>query len=150
MKFRTFGALVVLTGVLGCDMGSPATPTPGLYERLGGQETVVASVETFYTMLKADPMMERTFKGVFDDKTGQRADRFKTMMRGLMCYMADGGCWYVGLTMHAAHSHMDITEAEYDAMMEHLDNALAAHNVGEKERDEMIELFNGLKSDIVN
>jgi hemoglobin len=149
-RFHTLAVLLVLTGFMGCDFGSPASPTPGLYERMGGQEATIASVETFYGLLQADPMMWRTFSGVFEDKTGQRAERFKTMMRGLMCYMADGGCWYVGLTMHAAHSHMDITEEEYDAMMKHLDKALEMNSVGEKERTEMVELFNGLKSDIVN
>lgn len=146
----TLALLVVLLTALGCDSGVPASPTPELYERLGGQEVVVASVESFYTMLKADPMMWRTFEGVFTDESGARANRFKEMMRGLICYMADGGCWYVGLSMHVAHAHMDITEAEYDAMMTHLDRALQTNNVAEAERGEVLALFNEMKSDIVN
>jgi hemoglobin len=116
---------------------------------MGGQEAVTATVDTFYDMLKDDPAMMRTFKGMFDDKTGQRGDRFKTMMRGLMCYMADGGCWYVGLSMYAAHSHMNITNEEYDGMMNHLDRAMAANQIGAGEREEMIDLFNELKADII-
>ncbi len=146
----TLALLVVLLVGLGCDSGVPASPTPELYERLGGQEVVTASVESFYSMLKADPVMWRTFEGVFTDESGTRANRFKEMMRGLICYMADGGCWYVGLSMHVAHSHMDISETEFDAMMTHLDRALQVNNVSQTERGEMISLFNEMKSDIVN
>jgi hemoglobin len=116
---------------------------------MGGQDAVTATVDTFYDMLRNDPVMMRTFQGMFDDETGQRGDRFRTMMRGLMCYMGDGGCWYVGLSMYAAHSHMNITEDEYNGMMNHLDRAMAENKIGTTERKEMIDLFNELKAEIV-
>jgi hemoglobin len=149
VRLLTFAAVILLTSALGCDSGIPASPNPHLYERMGGQPGVTAIVDSFYDMLKQDPMMMRTFEGMFNDETGQRADRFKTMMRGLMCYMGDGGCWYVGLSMYAAHAHMDITEDEYGAMMDHLDRAMAINDIGADERKEMIDLFNELKADIV-
>jgi hemoglobin len=116
---------------------------------MGGEEAVAASVESFYDLLKADPLMFRTFEPVFEDETGTRSARFKAMMAAWMCTMAEGNCWYEGLSMSTAHSHMDITEQEFDVMMVHLDDAMELNSVGELERQEMIDLFNDMKYQVV-
>ncbi len=149
LRSQSIVTLIVLIGAVGCDRGVPTSPRPFLFERMGGQAAITASVDSFYTMLKEDGAMWRAFKSVFEDKSGQRATRFKAMMASMMCRVGGGDCSYEGLSMSDAHADMDVSGLEFDAMIEHLDHALHVNNVGAEERKDMVAIFNQMKHQIV-
>lgn len=149
LRSQPIVTLIVLISAFGCDRGVPTSPRPFLFERMGGQAVITASVDSFYAMLKEDRTMWRAFKPVLEDESGQRATRFKTMMATLMCRVGGGACSYEGLSMSDAHADMDVSGLEFDAMIEHLDRALHVNNVGAEERKEMVTIFNQMKHQIV-
>ena len=64
--------------------------------------------------------------------------------------MATGGpCTYAGRSMKEAHAGMDITEAEFEIMVDDLVQTLNAYKVPKKEQDELLALLAPMKSDVV-
>jgi hemoglobin len=51
--------------------------------------------------------------------------------------------------MKEAHKGLGITEADFNALVSSLTEALAKNKVGEKERDELLGLLGPMKGDIV-
>ena len=141
--------VIFLVSLAGCDMGIPGSAKPHLYERIGGQAVIASSMDSFYTILKADTTMQRSFRVIFEDETGTRATRIKDMMALWICKVADGDCFYYGMSMYEAHEYFRITGREFDAMISDLDKALFVNNVALEERSELLAIFNQMKGEIV-
>jgi hemoglobin len=67
----------------------------------------------------------------------------------LVCAVTGGPCKYVGRDMKSAHAQLDITEAEWDAMMADFRKTLDTFKVPSGEQKELITIVDGTKSDIV-
>jgi hemoglobin len=122
-----------------------ATPAaPSLYKRLGGREGIAQVVDSFYANLVADERVNARFKGVKD------VLKLKANMADQICEATGGPCSYLGRDMKTTHTGMKVTEAEWNATVENLTKALDKHNVGAKEKQELIGSLAPMKGDIVN
>ena len=121
-----------------------ATPAASLYKRLGGREGIAQVVDAFYANLIADERVNARFKGVKD------VLRLKANMADQICDATGGPCSYLGRDMKTTHTGMKVTEAEWNATVENLNKALDKHNVGAKDKQELIGLLAPMKGDIVN
>ena len=145
-------ALVVLTTVAlaGCSRGLPEAVAPApapaagpsLYDRLGGQGAITAVVDTFVANVAADTRINAFFRGV-------DMPQLKRLLVEQICQATGGPCSYTGRSMRAAHAGMNITNAQFDALVENLVRALDTFRVPEREKTELLTALGGMRREIV-
>ena len=65
-------------------------------------------------------------------------------------YQASGGpCSYVGLGLKSAHAGMDITTAEFNALVGDLITTLNKFTVGRREQSELLSVLSRMRQDTV-
>jgi hemoglobin len=67
----------------------------------------------------------------------------------LVCEVSGGPCKYTGRTMKESHERLNITPAEWDAMVADFKATLDKFNVPQREQQELITIVAGTKNDIV-
>jgi hemoglobin len=78
-----------------------------LFDRIGGMAAVNASVDVFYNMVIADPLVNYYFKYIDIKK---RAGKLK----GFLAYAFGAPMTYSGKSMQDAHRHMKITDEQFN------------------------------------
>jgi hemoglobin len=136
--------LMVLTVTLGA-CATMSEPEPTLYKRLGGREGIRGVVDDFVAFLVADPRVNARFTKL----TPAQVEKLKTNASDQICDATGGPCSYLGKDMKAAHTGMNITEADWNATVEDLIKALDKRNVAKKDQQELIGLLAPMKKDIV-
>ncbi len=151
-KMAAMLALVAVLGT-GCnkddDGGSNTTPTPTatLYTRLGGINAISAVTDQFLANVANDNRINSRFAA-----TVANASRLQLLRNNLIdqiCAGAGGPCQYKGKTMMAAHQGMNITDAEFTALVEDLVASLNQFSVPDKEKNELLAILGPMKTDIV-
>jgi hemoglobin len=124
--------------------GCAAVPAkePTLFDRLGGLPALTAVTDKTIDRTATDPRTRRSFDGV-------RLKPIKESIVSFLCQVTGGPCKYEGETMARAHKGLDITSAEFDAMVGQLVDTLNQFHVPAKEQKELLQLLGPLKSDIV-
>ncbi len=118
------------------------TDEPTLYDRLGGADAVDAVVDGFYDRVLAD----ESLAPYFDDVD---ADELRSHQKQFITYAAGGAEEWDGPSMAVAHEHLDITDAAFDRVAEHLDASLRAHDVSEADREELLDAVAALRDEVV-
>ncbi|MBI4263840.1 MAG: group 1 truncated hemoglobin [Acidobacteria bacterium] len=119
-----------------------------LYDRLGGVYSIATVVDDFIerllvnNTLNANPAINQARAKV--PKAG-----LKFHVTTLVCEVTGGPCQYTGRTMKAAHEHLNITEAQWQAMVADFRVALDKFKVPQKEQQELIAIVGSTKGDIV-
>lgn len=116
-----------------------------LYQRLGGYDVIAAVVDDLFQMLRSDPRFSRFGMGRSLD-SHQRA---RQLLVDQICHLAGGPCFYIGRDMKTSHMGLGISESEWEINLEYTRQALRKHNVGGREMDEFVALFQQYKADIV-
>ena len=88
------------------------------YDRLGGVEAIRA-VDELYARILRDPHLAPYFAGV----DVACAKRHQVL---LLCALLGGPQNYDGLSLHAAHLGLGVTPADYDRVVDHLEDVLQA------------------------
>lgn len=125
--------------------GGDTTPPPAeksLYERLGGLEAITAVIDDFLANVVADDRINARFANA-------DAARLRQMLIDQVCAATGGPCEYTGKNMVEAHTGMNITEDEFNALVEDLVKSLDKFKVPEKEKNELLTALGGMKGDIV-
>jgi hemoglobin len=121
--------------------GVKATASAGLYDRLGGDEGVAMIVDTWIMTLGNDSRIASFFANT----------DFGTLQSRLyeqLCELVGGPCKYSGKDMKSAHKGMGITSTEVDAFLDDLSQALGGMGIDSKDRDEVLNLYKAMKSDV--
>ena len=107
--------MVVMAGTASQTARGQATQ-PSLYERLGGAYSIATVVDDFIerllvnATLNANPAINEARKRV--PKAG-----LKFHVTAMVCEVSGGPCKYTGRAMKESHQHLNITHAEWDAMV---------------------------------
>ena len=124
-------------------LGIPAfAQSKSLYERLGGQDAIVAVVQDFAGRVLADARVNKKF-------AKSNAPRLVKNLTDFVCMATGGPCKYTGQSMKAAHKNMAVTTGEFNALAEDLTATLNKFKVPEKERNDLIGAVAPLAKDIV-
>ena len=120
---------------------------PTLYTRLGGIEAISAVTDKFLTNVASDNMINGRFAGTVANPA--QLQLLRNNLIDQICAGAGGPCQYKGKTMVEAHTGMNITVAEFNALVGDLVAALDFYNVPEKEKNDLLAILGPLQPDIV-
>ncbi|MGQ7249626.1 group I truncated hemoglobin, partial [Halomonas sp. V046] len=135
---HTFLAIAMLAlGLSGCATGSTS-----LYQQLGGEPGLDAVVERFTRRLADDPEVLPFFAST-------NIDQFVEAFTTLLCDVSDGPCTYNGPPLDRSHQHMGLTDAHFNAVVEHLREALIQEGVAIGPRNSLLGRLAPLYADIM-
>ena len=134
-------AAVLMVGCSSMEGGKPMAQ-PSLYERLGGKPAITAVVDDFVGNVAGDTRINKRFANA-------DVPRLKTRLVDQVCEASGGPCKYTGASMRDAHKGMNITDAEFGALVEDLVKSLDKFKVPAKEKGELLGALGGMKGDIV-
>ena len=121
---------------------------PSLYERLGGAYNIATVVDDFIerllvnATLNANPAIKEARARV--PKAG-----LKFHVTTLVCEVSGGPCKYTGRPMKESHEKLNISQAEWDAMVVDFKATLNKFKVPQREQQELITIVGSTKNDIV-
>lgn len=147
-KLFYIGCLTLMMGltVTGCG-DKTEQPTPNLYERLGKIEAITAVTDKFLANVAGDNVINARFAATVANPA--QLQLLRNNLIDQICAGSGGPCQYKGKTMLEAHTGMNITEAEFNALVGDLVAALDHFSVPQKEKDELLAILGPMKSDIV-
>lgn len=123
------------------------TPAPSLYTRLGGINAITAVVDQFLANVVADDRINGAFAATVADP--YRTQLLRLNLIDQICAGSGGPCSYKGKTMLEAHQGMNITEADFNALVEDLVAALDSFSVPTTEKNDLLAILGPMQSDIV-
>jgi hemoglobin len=131
----------LLAALLAACATAPARP--GLYEQFGGQAGVEALVEEFLVRLLEDERINAQFAEVDLVNLNDRlVEQF--------CVELGGPCTYTGRTMAESHAGLAITEADFNALVEALLDAMAARGIPRAAQNGLLARLAPMHEDIVS
>jgi hemoglobin len=140
--------IVTLAFTLSCsDDDDEAVPDPTLYTRLGGVDAISLVVDKFLTNVASDNVINTRFEATVANES--RLQLLRNNLIDQICAGSGGPCTYKGKTMLAAHTGMNITMAEFNALVGDLVAALDTYSVPEKEKNDLLAILGPMQSDIV-
>jgi len=121
---------------------------PSLYDRLGGLYNIAVVVYDFIDRVMGDPRLNANPRV---DEAHHRVSPqgFKYYVTEMLCWAAGGPQTYSGRTMGDTHRHLMITDEEWEAFMEDLQQSLDRFEVPQPEQDEVIAIVESTKEAIV-
>jgi len=129
-------------------VAAAAVPQNSLYDRLGGVYSIAVVVDDFIERLlvndtlNANPAIDAARARV--PKQG-----LKFHVTTLVCQATGGPCKYTGRDMQSSHAHLNISEEEWQAMLDAFRTTLDRFNVPAIEQAELVAIMNGTKGGIV-
>jgi hemoglobin len=123
---------------------APAT----LWDRLGGEEGVRKVVDDFVDLAAKDPKVNFSRGGRFKPDAAQMA-ALKQKLVELVSSVSGGPLKYTSKSMKEVHKGMGITEAEFDAAVADLREALRVNNVDPADIAAMLKAVEATRKDIV-
>ncbi len=138
---------ILITGTAYSQSGS-VSEEKSLYERLGGLEGISLVVSDFVDVFIQDQVIMSNPR-VKERKTPESAPYIKYQVTTMVCQATGGPCEYTGLDMREAHKGLNVSDSEWDRMVEIFAETLAKHNVPERETQELFGILGPTKDDIV-
>lgn len=118
-----------------------------LYNRLGGSHAIAQVVDDFVDRIWVNEVLNANPKN--KEAMGISKPALKYLATELTCMATGGPQKYSGRGMKEVHSGLNISEKEWESMLEDFKTTLNKFDVPEKEQFELIQLVGGLKGDIV-
>jgi hemoglobin len=121
---------------------------PSLYDRLGGVYNVATVVDDFIDRIMADPRLNANPRV---DEAHHRVPPagFKYLVTEMVCWATGGPQQYSGRSMDDVHRHLMISEDEWAAFMDDLNQTFEKFGVPGPERLELIEIVESTHQAIV-
>ena len=148
VRTTVFAAVIVIMAGVATRTATAQVTQPSLYDRLGGVYSIATVVDDFIerllvnATLNANPAIKEARARV--PKAG-----LKFHVTALVCEVSGGPCKYTGRTMKESHQHLNISRAEWDAMVADFKATLETFNVPQREQDELITIVGSTRNDIV-
>jgi hemoglobin len=135
-----------------------------LYERLGGEEGMVAIVEDFVPRVLADPRVNWERKGITRGgmnllKRGQsvewkatpeNVERLKKHLAQFLALSTGGPSTYDGRDMKQVHQGLHVTNAEFDASIGDLKATLDKLGIANEEQKELLSIVETTRPQIAS
>lgn len=113
-----------------------------LYHELGGQPGVERISEAFIKVVINDPRVEQHF-------SDSNLDRFYEKLSEQLCELSGGPCHYTGDDMVTVHKGMNISEAEFNVIVEIMKLALENTEIDIATQNRLLSKLALMRSDIL-
>ena len=122
--------------------------TPSLYDRLGGVYNIATVVDDLIERVMTDSRLNANPRV---DEAHHRVSPagFKYFVTEMVCWAAGGSQQYSGRSMGDSHRHLMITDEEWLAFMDDLQQTLNKFEVPQPEQDELKAIVESTKESIV-
>jgi hemoglobin len=132
---------VLLAALLAACAG-PA-PRPTLYQQFGERPGIEALVEELLVRILEDPRINAGFAEVdlvnLNDRLVEQ-----------ICVEVGGPCVYTGRTMAESHASLAVTEADFNALVEDLVDAMEARGIPRRAQNRLLRRLAPMHRDIVS
>ena len=113
-----------------------------LYEQVGGQATIEKISDEFINEIQYDKQILAFF-------LDSNIDRFREKLIEHLCVHLDGPCTYTGDDMLTVHEGMNITEADFNRVVELLINAMTKVGVPHRLQNQILARFTPMRGDMI-
>jgi len=104
-------------------LSTPAWADDTLYADMGGQAGMDHLVDLSVDRYLTDPRIKEIF-------SESNIDRIRAELKDQFCMIADGSCVYRGHSMEATHKGLHLTNANFNALVEDLQDAMEECGIG--------------------
>lgn len=106
------------------DVNAGVTPVEGqvLFAAFHGHDGISRIVDDLVEQVQVDPRLTEIFKA-------SDFVRLRRTLKEQICYILNGGCSYTGRDMKSVHADHGVTTAEFNALVEMLQAAMAREGV---------------------
>ena len=135
---------LLLVATLGACTQQPLAPTKddSLYQALGGQPGIERIVEGMLINISDNPKIVHHFAET-------DIDRLYQMLVEQFCFESGGPCEYTGDSMADSHAGMDVSEADFNALVEDLIAAMDAEAVPVATQNRLLARLAPMRADII-
>ena len=128
--------------VLALGLSAAALADDAMFQGLGGSVGIGKIVATLIPMLQADTRVNESFR---DSDMKQLAQRLEQQV----CVLSGGPCAYKGKDMATIHDGLNITNAQFNAVAEDLQEAMERHGVPSRVQLKLMAKLAPMQRDIV-
>jgi hemoglobin len=132
-----------LFAITGISAAQAASESPTLYDRIGGEPAARAICEDIWTNHTVNPIVNNRF-------SNSDPVYVKQMVFEIFAAATGGPVEYTGKDMLTTHASMNISDMEFNAVVDDVLKALDMNNVGAAERGEVLAILWSIKDQIVN
>lgn len=140
---RAFLGPALLCLLLAPPLAAAPAADDRVYQALGAQPGIRALVDDFFDRLQADARTEPFFRGV--DRR-----RLVEKLSEQICEEAGGPCRYSGKDMVRAHEDMRIRKADFNAVVEVLQQSMEARGIAFAVQNRLLARLAPMHRDIIN
>jgi hemoglobin len=115
-----------------------------LFDRLGGRDGIHALVERVLDNHFANPVVRTRFEHANMTKAQMVEGGFEFFCTGL-----SGTPTYTGQPIPEAHAGMNITDTEFNAVLDDILAAMTSIGIGELEQAEALKILYGMRTEVV-
>lgn len=131
----------LLVGLSACSSGT-VRASGTLYEQLGGEKGIAALTDASLDRYAADPRVAPAFAHT-------DINRFRRMFALYICQVADGPCHYTGDSMAEVHRGMNVSETQFNAVVEGLTAAMTSLHITVPVQNRLLKRLAPLRGDII-
>lgn len=136
MNWLKLSLLLLAVSVSGC------ATRDSLYESLGGKPGLERIAARFIANIGEDETIREYFEH-------SNLDRFYEMFSLHLCSVVEGPCEYMGDEMVATHVGMQITEADFNRVVDLLIDAMEEEGIPHPVQNKLLAKLAPLRSDII-
>ena len=130
--------------IVGLIAGCQTTQSRGsLFEELGGQQGVEEIADRFVRILIKDERTEQAFADT-------DLDRFYEKVVEQFCEVSGGPCVYSGDSMKDVHRGMDISAADFNAVVEILQKAMEQSDISLSAQNRLLAKLAPMRADMLH
>ena len=118
-------------------------PDDSLYQAFGGKPGIERVMADFVPRLRADPQIGEFFKET-------KLSELQKQLTDQLCVVSGGPCVYEGETMKNSHADMKIRKADFNALVEVLQQSMDAQGIPFAVQNRMLARLAPMHRDIVN
>lgn len=123
--------LVACAATVGPQAVAQPVADASLYQRFGEKPGLVKLMDDFMVRLLADPRTAPHFKPA-------NQQRVKEQLVDQICQLAGGPCVYKGADMKTAHADLDISKADFNALVEVLQWSMDAQGIAFRDQNRLL------------
>ena len=120
-----------------------AGDSTALYRAFGEKAGISALADDFVNRMMADPRIGHFFKNI-------KPANLKEQLADQFCLLSGGPCKYQGDSMKAAHADLQVRRADFNALVEALQQSMDARNIPFAAQNRLLALLAPMHRDIIS